>query len=81
MADLFRRNQVTGIDLLLIDTEGHDFEVFSQVDLSQFTPTVIMMEHRYLPHEEKMQTARILRQHQYKLYDYGNDYIAIQRRS
>lgn len=52
LADVLARNHVSRIDLLHIDTEGFDWHVLRQLDLTQFQPKVILFEYRHLPEAE-----------------------------
>lgn len=45
---LCRRNGVQGIDLLHIDTEGHDYEILESIDLARLLPRVVVYERHHL---------------------------------
>jgi hypothetical protein len=45
---LCARHGITSIDLLVIDTEGYDYEVLRQVDLSTYRPVLVVYEHYHL---------------------------------
>lgn len=42
--DLCRRHGVGAVDLLVIDTEGYDFEIIRTIDFTRFRPWVIVYE-------------------------------------
>ena len=50
---LLARHAVSRIDLLVIDTEGHDLEVLRTFDLGRFRPTLVMFEHQHLSEGDK----------------------------
>ncbi len=45
---LCRRHELDHLDLVLIDTEGHDWEVIRQIDFERYLPTVLVYEHYHL---------------------------------
>jgi FkbM family methyltransferase len=57
---LLARHQVSRIDLLVIDTEGHDFEVLRTLDLARFAPTLLMFEHQHLSEGDKKAAYALL---------------------
>lgn len=71
------------IDLLLIDTEGYDFEILKRINFSIFKPHVIRFEHnlnttdRYEKEFEAI--VPILHDQGYELFHQDSDCIAYQR--
>jgi uncharacterized SAM-binding protein YcdF (DUF218 family) len=61
LGDTLARKGITRIDLLHIDTEGHDFEVIKQLDLKQQAPNAILYEHIHLSNVDKIVAERLLR--------------------
>lgn len=47
------KHKIKTIDLLQIDTEGHDFKVIKSLDLNKLKPKVINYESRHLPNKEE----------------------------
>lgn len=45
--DLLDQHNITHIDLLLIETEGNEFEILSSLDFSRYTINVILVADRY----------------------------------
>jgi FkbM family methyltransferase len=76
---IFDRNGVDAIDLLHIDTEGFDYQVLSQVDLKRYKPSAILFEHHLLTDDEFFKARKLLRRTGYRLFQYGNDTLAIRR--
>jgi FkbM family methyltransferase len=50
---LLQSHQVTGCDLIVIDTEGYDYKVLKQFDLKKLSPALVVMEHKHLSEAEK----------------------------
>jgi FkbM family methyltransferase len=48
---LWRRNGFDHLDLLLIDTEGYDWEILRTIDLAALHPALVAYEHYHLPAE------------------------------
>jgi FkbM family methyltransferase len=46
---LLARHGVDRVDLLLTDTEGHDWEIIRNVDLAAHRPRLVVYEHYHLP--------------------------------
>ncbi|MDA7541810.1 FkbM family methyltransferase [Gammaproteobacteria bacterium] len=43
--DFIKSNAITELDLLLIDTEGYDYEILMSIDFSLIKPKIIRFEH------------------------------------
>lgn len=44
-ADFIKLNSIKIIDLLLLDTEGYDYEILMSIDFNSFRPKIIRFEH------------------------------------
>jgi FkbM family methyltransferase len=66
---LFTRHNVTRIDLVVIDTEGHDYEILRALDFSRFHPAVLMFEHQHLSAAHKAAAAALLESHGYRCHE------------
>ena len=49
------------IDLLHLDTEGHDGAILAQVDLDRWSPGIIVYEHKHLALDMAAETSERLR--------------------
>ncbi len=67
LATLLRKHQVEKIDLLSVDTEGHDFEVIKQIDFARFKPRMIIYEHKHLRRETRRHCENLLEAQGYQL--------------
>ncbi|OLE96238.1 MAG: hypothetical protein AUG75_22840 [Cyanobacteria bacterium 13_1_20CM_4_61_6] len=45
---LLERSQASHVDLLLIDTEGHDWEILRSIDFARWRPRLVIYEHYHL---------------------------------
>ena len=50
---LTQRHNITHFDVLSVDTEGHDYTIFKQIDLEKFRPSLIRLEWCNMTDEEK----------------------------
>lgn len=62
---LLARHNVSRIDLLVIDTEGHDYEILRALDFNRFRPVLLMFEHQHLSASDKAGAVALLEDHGY----------------
>jgi len=55
---LLQKHNVQHFDVLSVDTEGHDFTIFKQIDLQKYRPRLIRLEWCNLTPEEKDEVKR-----------------------
>lgn len=79
LSSLLEKNHVDSINVLLIDTEGYDFEILKQVDYKKNKPQVIIYEYEHLSFKDYKQSLHLLKQNGYKCYKDNLDIIAIQK--
>jgi hypothetical protein len=65
------------IDVLHIDTEGHDAKILAQVDLARWRPAVIMFESVHLEASERAACESRLRAAGYSLVANEFDTVAV----
>jgi FkbM family methyltransferase len=70
---LCRKHRVSKLDLLLIDTEGYDFEIVKSIDLSARHPRLLVYEHYHLDPGERQLCAERVRDHGYETMEEGFD--------
>ena len=81
-ATLIAQYELTEISLLMIDTEGYDYEVIKLFDIAHTKPGMIIYEHIHLSDSDKRQCQFMLESHGYSFQQYGANTVAtIQRRS
>jgi FkbM family methyltransferase len=75
---LISSHRIESVDLLQIDTEGHDYVILSQLNFSVLKPYCIQFEQVNLTDEEREQAISLLTRNGYSLYSENHlDYIAI----
>lgn len=76
---LLQSNKIEKINLLMIDTEGYDFEVIKMFDIANTQPDMIVFEHVNLSEEEKNTCHEHLGQCGYIFKSYGVNTVAINK--
>lgn len=78
-ADFEAAHGIAGFDVLLIDTEGYDWKILSQIDLRRLAPKCIHIGILHLPPDETALAITLLRDAGYACYamEDGNDLLAI----
>lgn len=76
-ATLVDKHHITGIDLLQIDTEGYDKEIFDQVWAAGFRPSLIKIEVNYLLYVVIRDLRQLLLENSYHCFLQGDDLIAV----
>jgi FkbM family methyltransferase len=64
-------------DLLIIDTEGHDFEIIQTIDFSRISPLVLIYEHKHLGRADRVASWRLLQANGYRCAAAWSDTLAI----
>ncbi len=75
-ATLLARHAVDKVDLLMIDTEGYDFEILKQIDFGCIKPRVIIYEHKHLSCQERRECANLLEGCDYRLQSHFSNTLA-----
>jgi len=57
---LLARHGASKIDLLVIDAEGHDWEILRALDFTRFYPVILMFEYQYLAVHDKAAAYSLL---------------------
>ncbi len=74
---LMRKYNFTGVDVLVIDTEGYDFEVIKLFHLAEIKPRIIFFEIKHLSDEDHATCIKHLVSSGYKLNVYEADALAL----
>ena len=72
---LIKKHDMSHVDILLIDTEGHDYDVLKSLDLAATSPLIIQFEHGLITSQEMDGAVRYLSSHGYRVL-YGGRQIA-----
>lgn len=67
LAELLSKHAIQKIDLLLIDTEGYDYQILQQINFSHNKPGILLYEHQYISKQERAECERLLKQYGYQL--------------
>ena len=76
---IMEENQISKIDLLQIDTEGHDFEIVKQAIKLLLPPTIIHFETIHLSRADRQESRALLGAKGYLLFESETDTLAYQR--
>jgi FkbM family methyltransferase len=74
---LCRRHGLEHVDLLVVDTEGYDWEIIRRVDLGAWRPELIVYEHFHLSPGDRAACAEHLRAHGYRTLEEGFDTMCL----
>jgi FkbM family methyltransferase len=73
---LMDMHSIAGIDLLIIDTTGHDFEILKSFPFERTQPAIIQFEHSLLSPSDQHASYRLLAGRGYGFLQVGVDTIA-----
>jgi len=73
---LLRKYNIQNLDLLLIDTEGYDYQILKQLDLDVIRPELVLYEHQYINQIEKDECEKRFRQYGYTLSSHLGNTLA-----
>jgi len=78
LTSLLEQNQVKSLELLHLDTEGYDWKILSNLDLTKHKPSVILFEHKLLSRRELRDSTRFLKP-AYKIFRLGIDTLCVRK--
>jgi FkbM family methyltransferase len=76
---LIEAHRISRIDLVLIDTEGHDLQILQQIDFSRFSPHLVIYEHKHLSEADRRKARTFLTDQGYSLVNVGGNDVAIRQ--
>jgi FkbM family methyltransferase len=79
ISDLMVKYDLRELELLHIDTEGYDYEIIKTFPFDITRPELILFEHKHLLVKSFQQCISLLRSHDYLLFSFDWDTIAIQK--
>lgn len=74
---LLNKYHIKEIDWLQIDTEGFDFNIIKMFNIGKTRPKVIVFEQCRLSDTERLECYNYLKEHSYRIREYGRDALAI----
>jgi methyltransferase, FkbM family len=73
---LLKKHDVKKIDLLLIDTEGYDYEIIKQIDFKNIRPSIMVYEHKHIDKKDRKDCERLLKSNSYSLMKHFGNTLA-----
>jgi FkbM family methyltransferase len=67
------------VDLIVIDTEGHDWAILRSIDLARHRPDVVVFEHFHLDPADRAAAREHLAAHGYATHEEGFDTFCVHR--
>jgi FkbM family methyltransferase len=64
------------LDLLLVDAEGHDFQIIKHFPFNQLRPDIFVFETKHLKKSERDQIPELMSEYGYSFWEIGEDVIA-----
>jgi FkbM family methyltransferase len=74
---LCRRHDVQQVDLIVIDTEGYDWEILRSIDLARWAPALVVYEHFHLTAIDRAAARDDLTGLGYQIMEEGFDTFAL----
>lgn len=76
LKDILNKHNLSHIDLIMIDTEGYDFEIIKTIPFEKIKPATIIFEHSHFIDKTKSECFHFLINHKYRLTHTVSDTIA-----
>jgi FkbM family methyltransferase len=76
---LCARHGIDALDLLVIDTEGHDWEIIRSIDFDAIRPALLIYEHFHLPPDDRAACLGHLHEAGYLTMEEGFDTFCVSR--
>ncbi len=72
LQNIFAKHHIKHVDVLMVDTEGFDYQVLKQINFSKIKPKIIIYEHCNLSPSDKTAAANLLVKNGYQVDDCGD---------
>lgn len=76
---LFKKYQISYIDLLQVDTEGNDYNIIYSILSYGFIPSIIHYENLHLSKKETEYIRQLLTQNKYQIIETAKDSLAVKQ--
>lgn len=76
---LCEKHGVTAVDLVVIDTEGYDWEILRSIDFNKWRPELLVYEHFHLSPADRVSAAAGMREAGYDTMEEGFDTFCLAR--
>lgn len=77
LPQLLARHTIRHVSLLVVDTEGYDYDIVSSALSSGILPRIINYEHCHLAPRARVDAKRLLQAHGYRFIEVGKDTLAM----
>ncbi|MBN2302260.1 MAG: FkbM family methyltransferase [Lentisphaerae bacterium] len=81
LAGILAKHHVEHVDVMLIDTEGYDFEVVKQIKPAGLMPSLVIYEHYHLSDSDQQECRALLQSMGYAIEVCGGNTIASKGRN
>jgi FkbM family methyltransferase len=71
LESLLQKHEIRSVDLLQIDTEGHDWNIIRSIDFTKIKPTILHYEISILPERDQNESIEYLAANGYSVLWYG----------
>lgn len=78
-SQLLTKHGLDKVDLVSIDTEGHDGKIVKQIDFGKWQPEVVMYESEHLAQEEAVECKQLLERNGYTVLDVDGNAVATRK--
>jgi FkbM family methyltransferase len=79
LKSLGERHHLDSLDILLVDTEGYDYEIVRQIPQLHDPPKVVLFEHKHLSKSNYLACIQMLRALKYDLHADGCNCIGVRK--
>ncbi|MEE4488998.1 FkbM family methyltransferase [Streptomyces sp. BE230] len=76
---LCERSDVARVDVIHMDTEGHDYEILKSIDLVRYRPELVIYEHKHLDSTHRAAADAMMREYGYATAEIGYDTLCVQQ--
>jgi FkbM family methyltransferase len=77
ISELYRKYNITHLDLLQIDTEGYDYEILTNTDFVKLKPEIVIFEHQHMLRGQYKSLINRFKQLNYNIFIDGRDTICM----
>jgi FkbM family methyltransferase len=74
---LLEKHNVKKVNVLVIDTEGYDYEIIKTINFSRIRPNIILFEATHLTIDDYKSCTKLLKNSGYALYAEGKDILGL----
>jgi len=76
LEDIIEKYHYHDFNILIIDTEGFDFEIIKTINFKEIKPDIILYEHIHLSEDERKTCMKLLKLNGYKSFEDGINTLA-----